>query len=76
MAHEKIHAGEHIKHDTDLEPSYGQHIPQPSMKKGDYVAFGELAGTRSSAMGLDPERITFGDSIKDQERNLPKSSSH
>ncbi len=63
-----------IKHDTELECSYGAPIPQPSMAKGDYVAFGELAGSTSTAKPLTPKRdISFDDSVTDNRRNQPKS---
>jgi hypothetical protein len=63
-----------IKNDRDLQDSYGQMIPQPKMVKGTYVAFGELAGSGSSAKSLVPEReITFDGSIVDNRKNQPRS---
>jgi hypothetical protein len=54
-----------------LEVSFGKPIPQPKMKKGDFVAFGELAGSSNSAPAVNGERsTTFGDSVKDNERNI------
>lgn len=70
---EKIEKGHKIKHDSTLEVSYGQHIPQPSTVKGDIVVFGELAGSTESAKSLTPERTTFGDSIVDNRKNQPRS---
>ena len=62
-----------IRHDSDLEVSYGQKVPQPSTVKGDIVAFGELAGSTETAHTLTPERTTFGDSITDNRKNQPRS---
>lgn len=71
---EKISAGDKIRHDTALEDSYGAQIPQPKTVKGDIVAFGELAGSTSTAKSLVPEReTTFGDSIDENRRNQPRS---
>ncbi len=72
--HEEISAGHRISHDTALEDSYGANIPQPKTVKGDIVAFGELAGSGSTAKSLVPERnTTFGDSINENRKNQPRS---
>lgn len=71
MAKESIEKG--IKHDTELEVSYGGHVPQPSTVKGDIVAFGILAGSTESAKSLTPSRTTFEDSIVDNRKNQPRS---
>jgi hypothetical protein len=72
MAKESIEKG--IKHDRDLEVSYGGHVPQPSTVKGDIVAFGILAGSTETAKPLVPTReITFDGSIVDNRKNQPKS---
>ena len=64
----------HIPHDTALEESYGSPIPQPKPVKGEQVAFGELAGSTSTAKSLEPKRnIHFNDSIDDNRHNQPKS---
>jgi hypothetical protein len=71
--HEDLARGHAIKHDTELEVSYGAPIPQPSMVKGDYVAFGELAGSTATAKPLTPKRdIDFDDSVEDSLKNQPK----
>ena len=70
---EKIDRKELIRHDTALEVSYGSHIPQPRMVKGDFVAIGELADSTDTAPSLSPARITFGDSIVDNRNNQPRS---
>ena len=71
---EKIDRRTSIKHDTELEVSYGSHIPQPSTVKGDIVAFGELAGSTDKAMSLSGGRsITFDGSISDNLKNQPRS---
>lgn len=71
---EKLEKGHKIRHDSALEVSYGPWIPQPSTVKGDIVAFGELAGSTSSAKSLVPEReITFDGSIVDNRKNQPRS---
>lgn len=65
-----IHDGKRLKDDPELHESYGQEIKQPSMTKGTYVAFGELAGSGD----ITPRRhITFDDSVDDNKRNQPKS---
>lgn len=76
MAHHEhnINAGRMVPHDTDLEVSYGQPVPQPKMVKGESVAFGELAGSTTMAKPLEPKRnICFEDSIDDNRKNQPKS---
>ena len=71
---EKIDRKQTIKHDTELEVSFGSHIPQPSMVKGDLVAFGELAGSTDRAPSLSGQRdITFQGSIDDNRKNQPRS---
>lgn len=76
MAHNHdINSGRLLPHDTELEGSYGKPIPQPTMTKGEIVAFGESAGSTSKAMPLEPKRnICFDDSIDDQRGNLPKGT--
>jgi len=72
MAKQSIERG--IKHDTELEVSYGGHVPQPSTIKGDIVALGWLAGSTETAKPLVPTReITFDGSIDDNRKNQPKS---
>ena len=72
MTKQSIEKG--IKHDTELEVSYGAHVPQPSTVKGDIVAFGWLAGSTEGAKPLVPTReTTFGDSIDDNRKNQPRS---
>ena len=57
-----------------LHPSYGNEIPQPSMVKGEFVAFGEAAGSTNTSTPLVPRRnISFGDSISDNRKNQPAS---
>ena len=57
--------------EKDLEVSYGKKIPQPAMKKGDFVAFGELAGSTDSAPSTEGVRTTtFGDSVVDHAKNI------
>lgn len=57
--------------DRDLEVSYGSPIPQPKPKKGEFHAFGILAGSDNSAPPVNGERsTTFGDSVRDNEKNL------
>lgn len=74
MAEHKISSGHMVPHDKDLEVSYGEPVPQPHMVKGESVAFGELAGSTTTAKPLTPKRnICFDDSITDNERNQPKS---
>lgn len=59
------------KNDRDLEVSYGLPVPQVKMKKGDMVNFGILAGSDNSAPMVNGERsTTFGDSVRDNEKNL------
>ena len=76
MAESTTHANktpaEHgVKDDRDLEVSYGQPIPQPRQKKGDFVAFGMLAGSDDTAPVIDGARTTtFGDSVKDNSKNI------
>ena len=71
---EKIDRKQPIKHDSELEVSYGSHIPQPTMVKGEIVCLGELAGSTDTAMSLTGGRsITFDGSIEDNRRNQPKS---
>jgi hypothetical protein len=56
--------------DRDLEVSYGKKIPQPHMKKGEFVAFGELAGSTTTAPSTEGVRTTtFGDSVAENSRN-------
>lgn len=63
-----------IRHDSDLEVSFGQPVPQPKTVKGSIVAFGELAGSTDRSMSLTPERnITFDDSVDDNRKNQPRS---
>lgn len=72
MTKQSIERG--IKHDTELEVSYGAHVPQPSTVKGDIVAIGWLAGSTEGAKPLVPSRdITFTDSIDDNRKNQPRS---
>jgi hypothetical protein len=58
--------------DRSLEVSYGKPIPQPKMKKGDFVAFGELAGSESAAPSVSGARTGthFVESIDAAEKNL------
>lgn len=57
--------------ERDLEVSYGQKIPQPGMKKGDFVAFGELAGSTNAAPSTQGVRTTtFGDSVDEHAKNI------
>ena len=71
---ERVGKGETIKHDRELENSYGQHVSQPSTVKGDIVAFGWLAGSTDTAKPLVPTReITFDGSIADNRKNQPRS---
>lgn len=57
--------------ERDLEVSYGKNIPQPSQKKGDFVAFGILAGSGESAPSVQGVRsTTFGDSVADNAKNI------
>lgn len=51
-----------IPDDPELKVSFGDPIPQPSLVKGDLMAFGELAGSTNSAKSLSPTRISFDDS--------------
>lgn len=68
-----INHGKLMAHDTELEESYGMPIPQPKLGKGEFVAFGELAGSTSTAKEATSDRyISFDDSVADQKRNLPK----
>ena len=46
---EKIDRKQSIKHDTELEVSYGSHIPQPSTVKGDIVVFGDVERQEKAA---------------------------
>lgn len=74
MATDKRPIDKGIRHDSDLEVSYGQPVPQPKTVKGSIVAFGELAGSTASAKSVVAERnITFDDSINDNRRNQPRS---
>jgi hypothetical protein len=58
-------------HERDLEVSYGGMIPQPGMKKGDFVAFGELAGSTATATSVQGVRTThFGDSVEENAKNI------
>lgn len=71
---DNINSGRLMGHEADLEPSFGQPVPQPKMAKGESVAFGELAGGTTSAKPLEPKRnICFNDSISDNRSNQPKS---
>jgi hypothetical protein len=72
METEKNHAEKGpIRDVRDLEVSYGKPIPQPKQKKGDYVAFGELAGSTDTATAVEGVRTTtFGDSVTDAAKNL------
>lgn len=55
----------------DLEVSFGMPVPQSKMKKGEFVNFGILAGSDASAPAVNGERMTtFGDSVRDNEKNL------
>jgi hypothetical protein len=57
--------------ERDLEVSYGKKIPQPSQKKGDFVAFGELAGSTNETPSVQGVRTTtFGDSVTDNAKNI------
>jgi hypothetical protein len=57
--------------DKALEVTYGKPIPQPHMKKGDFVAFGELAGSTATAPSVEGLRTTtFGDSVTDAAKNI------
>jgi len=58
--------------ERDLEVSFGKKIPQPAMKKGDYVAFGILAGSTDTATSVTGERTGehIRDSIVAAEKNL------
>jgi hypothetical protein len=57
--------------DRDLEVSYGMKIPQPAQKKGDFVAFGILAGSTDMATSVQGVRTTtFGDSVTDNAKNI------
>ena len=57
--------------ERDLEVSYGSPIPQPKQKKGDFVAFGILAGSGSVATSVEGVRsTTFGDSVDDAAKNI------
>lgn len=62
-----------IADDPELKTSYGEKVPQPSMAKGAFNNFGELAGSTSTAKSLTPTRICFEDSIADNRKNQPKS---
>lgn len=75
MEHHKHHsiASHDIPDDPNLRTSFGDEVPQPDMVKGDYVAFGVLAGSTTSAKSLTPERICFDDSVDDNRKNQPKS---
>lgn len=69
-----LNSGRLMPHDTDLENSFGMPIPQPKMVKGEFVAFGESAGSTAAAKPLSPKRnICFDDSVDDNEKNQPKS---
>jgi hypothetical protein len=80
MAHDatkssSINHGKLLSHDTELEESYGQPVPQPKLTKGEFVAFGELAGSTSTAKDATAARyISFDDSVAEQKSNLPKGS--
>jgi hypothetical protein len=58
--------------ERDLEVSFGKPTPQPAMKKGDYVAFGILAGSTDTATSVTGERTGehFHDSVVAAEKNL------
>ena len=57
--------------ERDLEVSFGDKIPQPHQKKGDFVAFGILAGSTGTATSVEGVRTTtFGDSVTDAAKNL------
>ena len=57
--------------ESDLHVSYGKPVPQPGMKKGEFVAFGILAGSGDAAPAVNGARqTTFGDSVSDNEKNL------
>lgn len=59
------------KDEKCLEVSYGLKIPQPAQKKGDFVAFGILAGSESAAPSVQGVRTTtFGDSVADNAKNI------
>jgi len=73
-SHHSINAGHEIPDDPELKPSYGEEVPEPSMVKGTFVNFGELAGSTTTATPLVPKRdICFQDSIDDNRKNQPKS---
>lgn len=54
-----------------LEVSYGMKVPQPAQKKGEFVAFGILAGSGDAATSVQGVRTTtFGDSVADNAKNI------
>jgi len=61
-----------VRDESDLELSYGKPIPQPKMKKGDYVAIGILAGSTDAATSVTGECTGehIRDSIVAAEKNL------
>jgi len=60
-----------VRDEKDIEVSYGHPVPQPGMKKGEFVAFGILAGSGSTATSVQGVRTTnFGDSVADNAKNI------
>jgi hypothetical protein len=60
-----------LRDERDLQVSYGHPTPQPSQKKGDFVAFGVLAGSTTTAPSVQGVRTThFTDSVLAGEKNL------
>lgn len=71
MATDKSTPEKGVRDERDLEVSYGKPIPQPAQKKGEFVAFGELAGSTSTATSVQGVRTTtFGDSVADNAKNI------
>jgi hypothetical protein len=59
------------KDEKCLEVSYGQKVPQPKQKKGEFVGFGILAGSTDSATSVEGVRTTtFGDSVSEAAKNI------
>jgi hypothetical protein len=57
--------------EKDLEVSFGKPIPQPHLKKGEFVAFGELAGSTATAPSVEGLRTTtFTESVAENSKNL------
>ena len=60
-----------VRDERDLEVSFGIPVAQPSLKKGDFVAFGRLAGSTDTAPSVQGVRTThFTDSVLAGEKNL------